>query len=97
MSKADEQQRELEALQEAIYRDKVLRSRGLTPEERLAEAFDLTDEVFQRMHDGAMSQLGTGDEEEGWREVRRRLARLSQVDETGLYADQEPAAPPASA
>jgi hypothetical protein len=97
MSGAGNQQRDLEALQEAIYRDKVLRSRGMTPEERLAEAFELTDEVFQRMHDGAMSQLGTGDEEEGWREVHRRLDRLSQMDEYGLYADQKPAATPASA
>ena len=48
-----QKQQDLEALQDAIYRDKVLRARAMTVEERLAEAFDLTTEVFQRMHDGA--------------------------------------------
>ena len=57
-----QQQQDLEALQDAIYRDKVLRARAMTAEERLAEAFDLTTEVFQRMHDGAMAQLGLSDD-----------------------------------
>lgn len=87
-----EKRRDHEALQDAIYRDKVLRARAMTSEERLAEAFDLTDEVFLRMHEGAMSQLGTDDEEAGWREVHRRIDRLSRADEHGLYADQKPAA-----
>ncbi len=87
-----QKQRDLEALQDAIYRDKVLRARAMTPEERLAEAFELTDEVFQRMHAGAMSQLGLEDDEEGWREVRRRLDRLAAFHERGLYVDQRPEA-----
>ncbi|MDA0765803.1 MAG: hypothetical protein O3A87_01805 [Verrucomicrobia bacterium] len=84
-----EKQRDLEALHGAIYRDKVLRARAMAPEQRLAEAFELTDEVFQRMHDGAMSQLGLDDEEEGWREVRRRLDRLEAFREQGLYVDRQ--------
>ena len=83
---------DLEALQDAIYRDKVARARAMTPEERLAEAFELTDEVVQRMHEGAMSRLGTDDAEEGWREVRRQLDRLTQAEEHGLYVSQKPSA-----
>ncbi len=85
-----ERMRDLEALQHAIYRDKVLRARAMTPEERIAEVFDLTDEVFLQMHDAAMHQLGADDAEEGWREVRRRLNRLRQADELGRYADRKP-------
>ena len=85
-----EKQRDLEALQDVIYRDKVLRARAMTPEERLTEAFELTDEVFQRMLCGAMSQLGIEDEQEGWREVRRRLDRLTAFRERGLYVDRRP-------
>jgi hypothetical protein len=83
-------QEDLEALQDAIYRDKVLRARAMTVEERLAEAFDLTTEVFQRMHDGAMSQLGLSDEKAGWEEVRRRLDRLTKAHEHGLYSPRRP-------
>jgi len=84
------EQRDLAALQNAIYREKVLRARAMTPEQRLTEAFELTDEIFQSMHRGAMSQLGTDDPEEGWREVRRRLDRLTAHHERDLYADRLP-------
>jgi hypothetical protein len=47
-----EKQKDPEALQEAIYRDKSLRARAMTMEERLMEAFDLTTVVSQRMHVG---------------------------------------------
>lgn len=38
-----ERQRDLEALQNAIYRDKVERARAMTGEERFADVFELTD------------------------------------------------------
>ena len=85
-----EKQRDLKELQAAIYRDKVLRARAMTPEERLEEALDLTDEVFQRMHEGAMCQLGTDDAGRGWVEVRRRLQRLAHHHDRGFYSDCRP-------
>ena len=81
---------ELKALQDAIYWDKVERARQMSPEEKLEEAFSLSDEVFQRMHDGAMWQLGTSDTEEGWREVSRRLDRLAAVHDRGIYVSEKP-------
>jgi hypothetical protein len=80
----------LKALQEAIYRDRVLRAREMTVEQRLAEALELTNSVFVRMHEGAMWQLGIKDAEEGWREVRRRLARLGRVHDEGRFVNEKP-------
>ena len=79
----------LKALQDDIYRDKVVRARQMTVEQRLAEALELTNSVFVRMHEGAMWQLGTTDAHEGWQEVRRRLARLTQVHEEGRFVAEK--------
>ena len=81
----------LKALQDAIYRDRVLRARQMTVEQRLAEALELTNSVFIRMHEGAMWQLGTTDPKEGWREVRRRLVRLGRVHDEGRFVTEKPA------
>ena len=85
-----ERQHDLKALQDAIYRDKVERARAMTESERLSEAFELTGEVFARMHAGAMAQIDSADSEEGWREVRRRLDRLTAFHERKLYVDKLP-------
>lgn len=85
-----ERQRDLLSLQDAIYRDKVERARAMTEGERLSEAFELTDEVFDRMHAGAMAQIGSDDQDEGWREVKNRLDRLAAFHERGFYVDERP-------
>lgn len=43
---AEQKQQDLERLQDAIYMEKVLRTRAMTPEQRLAEAFELSDEIM---------------------------------------------------
>ena len=83
----------LKALQDDLYREKVLRARAMTPEERLAEALELTNGVFARMHAGAMWQLGTSDPAQGWQEVRRRLDRLCRARDQGRFVHQKPPAP----
>jgi hypothetical protein len=80
----------LKALQDAIYRDKVLRARAMTGEQRLAEGFELTNGVFRRMLEGAMWQLGIEDIEEGWGEVRRRMERLSRVHDGSRFKNAAP-------
>lgn len=92
MSNVHDDPAALKALQDAIYRDRVLRARRMTLEQRFAEAIELTNSVFIRMHEGAMWQLGTTDAEMGWQEVRRRLARLSRVHDAGLFVTEKPAA-----
>ncbi|MEX1118502.1 MAG: hypothetical protein WEB60_06870 [Terrimicrobiaceae bacterium] len=84
----------LKALQDDIYREKILRARSMTPEQRLSDVFELTNSVFQRMHAGAMWQLNTNDEDVGWREVRRRMDRLTQVHDHRRFAMSKPTSQP---
>ena len=75
----------LKALQDAIYRDKVRRARAMTPAERLTEALELSNDIFIWMHAGAMAQCKLTDENAGWAEVSRRLAKLRRLHEHGIY------------
>lgn len=84
---------ELKAMQDSIYREKILRARRQTPEERLADVFELTNSVFARMHAGAMWQAGTTNAEEGWQIVRKRLARLRKMHDAGRFVDEPPVRP----
>jgi soluble cytochrome b562 len=78
---------ELKAMQDSIYREKILRARRQTPEERLADVFELTNAVFARMHEGAMWQAEITDHQKGWEIVRQRLDRLRKVNEAGRFLD----------
>jgi hypothetical protein len=78
---------ELKALQDDIYREKILRARRQTPEERLADVFELTNTVFARMHEGAMWQAGLSDPQQGWDIVRKRLERLRKIHEAGRFVN----------
>lgn len=80
----------LKALQDDIYREKILRARRLTPEQRLADALELTNGVFARMLEGVMWQTGSNDVEQGWKEVRRRVSRICQVHDEGRFVNQRP-------
>jgi hypothetical protein len=75
----------LKDLQDSIYREKVLRARAMTPEERFDSGFEITSEAFQRMLEGAMWQMDIQDVSEGWNEVSRRLQRLRNAQEHGRY------------
>jgi hypothetical protein len=81
----EEQAADLKKIQDSIYRERILRARSQTPEERLAEVFELSNSVLVRMHEGAMWQRGIADAAEGWNEVRRRLRRLSAAEDFGRY------------
>ena len=83
----------LESLRLQILREQVQRARAMTPEQRLAEAFSLTNAVFVRMHEGAMHRLATTDREEGWAEVRRQLERLRRVRDAGRFATSRQQSP----
>jgi hypothetical protein len=80
----------LKALQDAIYRDRVLRARAMTPAERLEEVFSQSNHQMGMMLAGAMHRLGTRDESLGWAEVKRWMNRLDLVHERGLYANAKP-------
>lgn len=80
----------LKALQDDIYREKILRARKQTMDERFADGVELTNNAFSRMLEGAMWQLDTTDEEMGTLEVRRRMERLARVSDEGRFASQRP-------
>ncbi|MEP2775536.1 MAG: hypothetical protein ABJQ29_03805 [Luteolibacter sp.] len=79
-------------LQDSISREKVLRARAMTPEERLSSVFELSKCQFGMMLAGAMARLGSDDENLGWQEVRRGLDRLDRVREHGRFSKTKPAA-----
>lgn len=81
---------ELKAMQDDIYREKVLRARRQTPEERLADVFVLSNAAFARMNEGAMWQAGITDEKEDWDIVRKRLARLQKMHDAGRFVIHRP-------
>ena len=78
----------LKDLQDSIYREKVLRARAMTPEERFDSGFEITKDAFQRMLEGAMWQLGTNDAIIGWKEVGRRLDRLRKAQDFGRFSSR---------
>ncbi|MBX3740620.1 MAG: hypothetical protein KF712_06490 [Akkermansiaceae bacterium] len=79
-------------LQDSIYREKVMRARRASPEDRLGSVFELSDFQFQMMLAGAMARLDTEDEDEGWNEVRCALERLDKARDLGFYTDRRKSA-----
>jgi len=90
MQEEDRVAAELKAMQDQIYREKILRARRQTPEERLGDVFELSNAAFARMHEGAMWQAGISDEKEGWEIVRKRLDRLRKMHDAGRFVTQGP-------
>lgn len=83
----------LKDLQDSIYREKVLRARAMTPEERLESVFEMADFQLRMMHAGAMNKIGTTDPELGWQEVRRWMDRLDRARDFRFYTkESKPAA-----
>ncbi len=77
----------LKALQAEIYRDKVLRARAMTPAERLAEALELSNDIYTWMLDGAKDEnivLHSSRKHQdrpgaGWRDLHRKKTGRSTI------------------
>lgn len=91
MADTPEQIAALKVLQDDIYREKVLRARAMTIQQRLDAVFELSNHQFGMMLGGSMHKLGTRDEAAGWQEVRRWMDRLDRVRDHGLYVTEKPA------
>lgn len=81
----------LKDLQDSIYREKILRARSMTREERITETFELSSRQLGMMLAGAMAKISTQDEALGWQEVSRSMERLDRVREFNLYTTEKPA------
>lgn len=92
-----ETQEDIDRIAAAIYRDKVLRARAMTPEERLMESFRLFDEALVFTKAGVANELGTTDEAAIMKEVQRRFDVIRSIEERGHYLPWPPPSHPQAA
>jgi hypothetical protein len=82
---------ELKAMQDSIYREKILRARRQTPEERLADVFELSDAEMMRMHHVAMLEIAdSADDAQGWEVVKQRIELERKMRDAGRFVSQLP-------
>lgn len=80
-----ETQQEIDQLAAAIYRDKVLRARAMSPEERFMAGFQLFEESLTFTKAGIAAQLGTADESAILAEIRRRFDIVRKREDIGYF------------
>lgn len=78
----------LRDLQDSIYREKILRARAMTREERFIAGCQLTNEVCERIFHGTMSRLGTTDPKAAWDEAKKRASRLRLANDHTFYVSE---------
>lgn len=81
---------EFQPLMDDIFREKVLRARRMTPEERIRTMFELYEHGVRAMRGGVRAQHPEWDEAQITAEVSRRFARVRQVAEWGIYHPVSP-------
>jgi hypothetical protein len=82
---------EFQPLMDDIFREKVRRARRQSPESKFALGIELFEIAVVRMRGGIRSQFPEFTPEQVEEELRRRLARVRQIQEHGFYTDQPPA------
>ena len=82
---------EFQPLMDEIFRDKVLRARQQDPGEKFALGIELFEMGLGWMRAGILGQHPEWNDEQVEAEVRRRLARVRQVQEHGFYQSTPPA------
>lgn len=80
-----ETQEAIDQLADAIHRDRVLRARALTMDERLRDGLECYDLSLRLMADGVRHQFQSADESEVWAKVRERLDIVRKIEERGIY------------
>jgi hypothetical protein len=76
----------IQELADSIYARKVRRARAMTVGERIDTGIELFEGSLGMMRDGIRHQFPEADENEVETILQRRLARLKQVHEHGLYS-----------
>lgn len=75
----------IKPLADAIYADKVRRARALTAGERIDTAIELFEGALGMMRDGLRAQFPGADDAALEITLRKRLRRLRQIEEQGLF------------
>lgn len=78
----------LSDLQDSIYREKILRARAMTREERFIAGCQLTNEVTERIFQGALARLETFDPQSAWFDAKKRAERLRRANDHGFYVNE---------
>lgn len=80
----------LRDLQDSIYREKILRARSMTREERFISGCQLTNQVSERIFQGAMARLEVKDPKSAWADAKKRAERLRRANDHGFYVSELP-------
>lgn len=80
----------LEELQNSIYRDRILRARRMTPEERLDAVFELSEFQLNMLHAGEMHRHSLNDPAEGWNRVAEALDRVAKARDVEFFTKERP-------
>jgi len=76
---------EIQPLADAIYRERVLRARRTSTEDRLLDGVRLYDQAVERMRLGVQLQHPTADAAEVERLLIRRIQKLWKLSDHGYY------------
>lgn len=76
---------ELHPLMDVIRRDRVFKARRQTPEERFAEAMEMTDFAFEVMESSVKDSYPDADAQTATGILRKRLKRLRTRDDRGIF------------
>lgn len=79
----------IKELADAIYADKVRRARAMQPSKKMGLGADLFAEVCGRMRAGIRSQFPEASASEIEGILRKRLDRLSAVEDAGIFRKVE--------
>jgi len=74
-------------LADDIFRRRVLRARTTPPGQKLMDGFKLYERACGLMRDGIRHQFPNADADEVEAILRKRLKRLRQIEEHGIYHD----------
>ncbi len=72
-------------LVDSIYREKVLRARGMSPGQRLDAGIELFEMSLNWMRTGIKHQFPDASEEEVEKHIQKRLKIGRRLDEHGIY------------
>ena len=73
-----------------IFREKVLRARKQSLEEKFVAGLTLFEEALVRMRGGIRAQFPRFSDEEVEAELHRRINRVRQVQQFGFFTDAPP-------
>ncbi|HCN76877.1 MAG TPA: hypothetical protein DIT13_06740 [Verrucomicrobiales bacterium] len=76
---------ELHPLMDLIRRDRVIKARRQTPEERFAEAMEMTDFAFEVMASSVKDSYPDADAQTATGILRKRLKRLRDREDRGIF------------